>query len=95
MKRILVTGAAGFIGYHLIERLLNRGDVVVGIDSLNDYYDPSLKMKRIELLQKSSSKNSEQFSFQKIDISDLDLLIKCFAQGNFDTVINLAAQAGV
>ena len=95
MKNILVTGAAGFIGYHLIKKLILRGDRIVGIDNLNDYYDPSLKTKRIKLLDKLSDDNGSRFSFLKIDIADLEQLMECFKKYNFDTVINLAAQAGV
>ena len=66
-KRVLVTGAAGFIGYHLSEKLLDRGDSVVGIDNLNDYYDVGLKKARLRRLEEC-----EGFSFHKIDISNTE-----------------------
>jgi len=86
--RILVTGSAGFIGYHLSKRLLERGDTVIGIDNLNDYYDVNLKKDRNKIL-----KSFQGYSFFKIDIAEYDKLNKCFV--NADAVIHLAAQAGV
>ncbi|MDA7809144.1 NAD-dependent epimerase [bacterium] len=88
--RTLVTGAAGFIGMHCALRLLERGDEVIGIDNLNDYYDVSLKQAR---LAKLSPK--ENFNFHKIDISDRDAMVALFASEQPDRVIHLAAQAGV
>ncbi len=88
--KILVTGAAGFIGHALSLRLLARGDVVVGIDNLNDYYDVSLKQARLDQLQPHAS-----FVFQKIDIADREAVEKLFEAYEFDAVVNLAAQAGV
>ncbi|XDZ63113.1 NAD-dependent epimerase [Alphaproteobacteria bacterium LSUCC0396] len=88
--RTLVTGAAGFIGMHCASRLLERGDEVIGIDNLNDYYDVSLKQAR---LAKLSPK--ESFNFHKIDISDRDAMADTFASERPDRVIHLAAQAGV
>ena len=88
--RTLVTGAAGFIGMHCALRLLDRGDEVIGIDNLNDYYDVSLKQAR---LAKLSPK--ENFNFHKIDISDRDAMADLFASEQPDRVIHLAAQAGV
>jgi len=88
--RTLVTGAAGFIGMHCALRLLDRGDEVIGIDNLNDYYDVSLKQAR---LAKLSPK--ENFNFHKIDISDRDAMADLFASEQPDCVIHLAAQAGV
>lgn len=90
MKRIFVTGAAGFIGYHLCERLLNRGDEVIGIDNLNDYYDVSLKKARLSKLE-----NQKNFHFEKIDLCDRDALLSLFASKKPNRVVNLAAQAGV
>ncbi len=88
---VLVTGAAGFIGFHTALRLLQSGRRVVGVDNLNDYYDVSLKEARLELLD-----NFTNFTFNKIDISDKDGMEKIFAeQGPFLEVIHLAAQAGV
>lgn len=89
-KTILVTGSAGFIGYHFSKKLLDEGFAVVGIDNLNDYYDVRLKLDRLEQL-----KPYEDYNFFKIDISDKALLEKVFADVRPDIVVNLAAQAGV
>ena len=86
--KIIVTGAAGFIGYHVSKRLLDAGNEVVGIDNLNDYYDPILKNARLEIL--STNKN---FHFHKVDICDFTALKKCI--GDAKIIIHLAAQAGV
>jgi len=88
--KILVTGAAGFIGFHLTIHLLKRGDDVVGVDNLNDYYDVQLKHSRLQIVQ-----NHQNFSFIQADISDRVAIEKIFAENRFDRVINLAAQAGV
>ena len=88
--QILVTGAAGFIGYHLSEKLLARGNRVMGLDNLNDYYDVSLKEARLERLRRQ-----EHFTFVKADLRDRDALNELFEATRFDAVINLAAQAGV
>jgi UDP-glucuronate 4-epimerase len=88
--KILVTGAAGFIGFHLSRRLLDRGDEVVGLDNLNDYYDVRLKHARLERLA-----GHERFSFHKIDVADRDAMAALFAREKFDRVVHLAAQAGV
>jgi UDP-glucuronate 4-epimerase len=90
MAKILVTGAAGFIGFHLSQRLLARGDEVVGLDNVNDYYDVNLKLGRLDLLQKLPN-----FRFVKMSLEDREPLTRLFEQERFDTVINLAAQAGV
>lgn len=91
--KILVTGAAGFIGFHTAKQLLDTGASVVGIDNLNDYYDVALKEARLrELAQHPQTHN---FVFKKLDISDLDALNALFAEHKFTYVINLAAQAGV
>ncbi|WP_054180299.1 NAD-dependent epimerase [Trabulsiella odontotermitis] len=87
--KYLVTGAAGFIGFHVSERLLKAGHQVVGIDNLNDYYDVSLKQARLDRLV------SPQFSFHKIDLADRAAMEALFASEKFDRVIHLAAQAGV
>ncbi|HEX7001317.1 MAG TPA: NAD-dependent epimerase [Trueperaceae bacterium] len=87
---VLVTGAAGFIGYHLCERLLQRGDDVLGVDNLNDYYDVSLKQARLARL-----KAQPRFEFQRLDISDQAGTAKLFAERAPRVVVNLAAQAGV
>jgi len=88
--KFLVTGAAGFIGFHTTEYLLNRGDTVVGVDNLNDYYDISLKEARLTKLQ-----NKKGFSFQKIDITDKKSLDNVFKLESPEKIIHLAAQAGV
>lgn len=97
MKKILVTGSAGFIGFHLAKGLLESGFDVVGIDNLNDYYDPQLKLDRLENLNAFVSEKNLQGSYQftKIDISDEYALKDLFNQHDFDIVVNLAAQAGV
>lgn len=88
--KILVTGAAGFIGSTLSLRLLERGDEVVGLDNLNDYYDVSLKLARLERLR-----GHERFKFIKLDIADRRGMLDLFARENFQRVMHLAAQAGV
>lgn len=88
--RILVTGAAGFIGSTLSHRLLDRGDEVLGIDNLNDYYDVRLKHARLARLQARPN-----WHFEKIDIADRDTMKELFERERFDAVVNLAAQAGV
>jgi len=90
MAKIFVTGTAGFIGSHVAQRLLDRGDEVVGFDSVNDYYDVSLKEARLKLLN-----GREGFSFIRGDLADRKLMADLFASGNFEKVIHLAAQAGV
>jgi UDP-glucuronate 4-epimerase len=88
--KILVTGAAGFIGFHVSQWLCNRGDEVVGIDNLNDYYEVSLKEARLAQLEPLTN-----FRFIKLDISDRDGLANLFTAEKFDRVVHLAAQAGV
>ena len=92
-KRILITGVAGFIGFHLALALLKQGSKVIGIDNLNDYYEPTLKEKRLEFI--FARDNASNFSFVKMDISDRDGVESLFASNAFDVVVNLAAQAGV
>ncbi len=103
--KVLVTGSAGFIGFHLVKHLINRGDEVVGIDNINDYYEVSLKYDRlsetgiekeqirygIEVISNSYS----NYTFFKIDLTDQKSLTKLFDKYKFDAVCNLAAQAGV
>ena len=103
--KILVTGTAGFIGYHLALRLLERGDEVVGLDNINDYYDVNLKYARLKNLgiEKESIEDNKLVSsitypkhkFVKMDLSDTENINKLFESENFDAVCNLAAQAGV
>ncbi len=90
MKRVLVTGAAGFIGMHVARRLLDRGDFVVGLDNMNDYYEVSLKEARLAQLA-----GHAHFAFHRADLADAAALARVFEDGPFDAVINLAAQAGV
>jgi UDP-glucuronate 4-epimerase len=90
MSKILVTGAAGFIGFHVSQKLLDRGETVIGIDNLNDYYDVTLKSDRIAQL-----KEQDGFQFQYLDLSDRPGMEQLFAQHQPDRVIHLAAQAGV
>ncbi|MBF0283898.1 MAG: NAD-dependent epimerase [Magnetococcales bacterium] len=90
MSKVLVTGAAGFIGFHLSLRLLSRGDEVVGLDNLNDYYDPALKRARLEML-----KARPGFRHTAAPLEDPASMTTLFAQERFDKVVNLAAQAGV
>ena len=90
MAKILVTGAAGFIGMHTAARLLDRGDHVVGLDNLNDYYQPQLKQDRLATLQ-----SQDGFQFARQSLEDRDAMTRLFDQHEFDSVIHLAAQAGV
>ena len=90
LNTALVTGAAGFIGFHLCKRLLDNGYRVIGIDNLNDYYDPAIKHARLEVLSGYSD-----FVFSKINIADRDALETIFNGNAVDVVVNLAAQAGV
>src|SRR6266481_7870785 len=87
---VLVTGAAGFIGFHVVQRLLSNGRRVVGLDVLNNYYDPKLKEARLEIL-----KRHPDFTFVKLDLTDRAATKSLFAQHRFPAVIHLAAQAGV
>lgn len=91
--KILVTGAAGFIGYYVTLQLLSRGDEVVGVDNLNDYYDPSLKQARLDQIAKHPQAN--HFKFIKLDLADVEATASLFKQEQFDRVVHLAAQAGV
>jgi len=106
MKKILVTGTAGFIGYHLSKTLLEQGYEVVGIDNINDYYDINLKFARLKELgldkedseqwgHVSLSKKYNKLKFIRINLEDRTALPELFSQEKFDAVVNLAAQAGV
>jgi UDP-glucuronate 4-epimerase len=90
LNKILVTGGAGFIGFHLSNLLLKNGYNVIGIDNLNDYYDVNLKIDRVKILEKQ-----ENYEFIKMDLKDKKNIDNLFEKNNFDYVINLAAQAGV
>lgn len=104
--KILVTGAAGFIGFHLSEKLLGLGFTVVGIDNINDYYDVNLKYARLNELgisrkeaetfyKETNSSTKKNFKFTRMNLEDKDELVSLFKKENFDVVCNLAAQAGV
>ena len=93
-QTILVTGAAGFIGYHITKRLINSGIKVIGFDNLSDYYDPNLKSCRIKDLT-NNSRDKTRFVFIKGDLVEKDLLNSIFSKYKPTTVIHLAAQAGV
>lgn len=88
--KILVTGAAGFIGFYLAKKLLQLGHEVIGLDNINEYYDVSLKLARLNQI-----KAEKNFTFHKLDLIQRNNLTALFAENNFDVVINLAAQAGV
>lgn len=91
--KILVTGAAGFIGFHLIKALLGKDCFIVGIDNLNSYYEVTLKKDRLKILNEQS--NEDTFSFITLDLADREAMASLFAEHGFDIVINLGAQAGV
>ncbi len=91
-NKIIITGAAGFIGFHLTKKLLSLGHQILGIDNLNNYYDINLKLNR---LKKLKSLNNDSFSFSKVDITKSSVLKKIFSNFKPDKVINLAAQAGI
>lgn len=103
--KILVTGTAGFVGFHLVSALLERGDTVVGLDNINDYYDVSLKYARLaehgimqnklEYGKTTVSETNSRYSFVKADIEDKNILDTLFKSEEFDAVCNLAAQPGV
>jgi len=89
--RVLVTGNAGFIGFHTAKRLLERSASVVGIDVLNDYYDPALKRARLAVLDEMVAGSNSRYRFHHGKLADRRALDACFAEGPFDRVIHLAA----
>ena len=91
----LVTGAAGFIGFHLSQRLMRDGLSVIGIDNLNDYYNPALKQMRLDALREAQEKTNAEFQFLEMDLAHSEAIKGLFEAEKFDVVINLAAQAGV
>jgi UDP-glucuronate 4-epimerase len=93
--KVLVTGAAGFIGFHTTSALLRRGDDVVGVDNVNAYYDPSLKEARLSVLRETEKVCHGTFDFVRADLANRSAIERCFADHSFDRVIHLAAQAGV
>ncbi|MFO8044288.1 MAG: NAD-dependent epimerase [Halomonas sp.] len=93
--KILVTGNAGFIGFHTVKRLLERGDSVVGFDSVNDYYDPTIKEARLAILQATAERCGSEYQFIRDNLAHQPAVTACFEQYRFDRVIHLAAQAGV
>ncbi|MCH8544988.1 MAG: NAD-dependent epimerase [Alcanivorax sp.] len=93
--KVLVTGSAGFIGFHTARKLLARGDSVVGFDVVNDYYDPTIKEARLSLLEKEAAESPGDYTFIRANLADRQAVEACFAEHKFDRVIHLAAQAGV
>tara|TARA_R110001599_G_scaffold70543_7_gene197694 strand:+ start:50 stop:1072 length:1023 start_codon:yes stop_codon:yes gene_type:complete len=93
--KILVTGNAGFIGFHTAQQLLRRGDTVVGFDVVNDYYDPTLKEARLKELERTAEETGSSYQFIRANLADRAAVEQCFADHQFDRVIHLAAQAGV
>ncbi len=93
--KILVTGNAGFIGFHTAQKLLQRGDSVVGFDVVNDYYDPTLKEARLKELEGVAEETGSSYHFIRANLADRAAVEQCFADHRFDRVIHLAAQAGV
>lgn len=93
--KVLVTGAAGFVGFHTARKLLARGDSVVGFDVVNDYYDPAVKEARLKVLQEEANRSGGEYNFIRANLAERQSVEKCFAEHKFDRVIHLAAQAGV
>ena len=93
--KVLVTGSAGFIGFHVAKALLQRGDAVVGFDVVNSYYDPTLKEARLRILEQTASERNVAYRFIRANLADTAEVDACFAEHRFDRVIHLAAQAGV
>lgn len=93
MSKILITGSAGFIGFHLLQALLQKNHRIIGIDNINDYYDVRLKYSRLSTL--AGTRNNENYEFIELDLADKIGIADLFTKNKFDIVINLAAQAGV
>ncbi len=93
--KVLVTGAAGFIGFHTAKHLLERGDTVIGFDVVNDYYDPALKEARLSILDETAKATGSEYHFCRQNLADKAAVDACFDQHRPSHVINLAAQAGV
>jgi UDP-glucuronate 4-epimerase len=93
--RVLVTGNAGFIGFHTTKRLLDRGDTVVGIDVVNSYYDPEIKEARLKILEEAARNATGEYAFLRANLADQAAVAACFAEHKPERVIHLAAQAGV
>jgi UDP-glucuronate 4-epimerase len=93
--KTLVTGNAGFIGFHIAKKLLERGDQVVGFDSVNDYYDPAIKEARLKILKETAAITGSGYKFIRGNLADQQLVNRCFEGHEFERVIHLAAQAGV
>ena len=94
-RKILVTGNAGFIGFHTAKRLLERGDSVVGFDSVNDYYDVTIKEARLKILEETAERTGSEYVFVRANLADQSAVNECFERHDIGRVINLAAQAGV
>ena len=93
--KVLVTGNAGFIGFHVAKKLMERGDAVVGFDNVNDYYDPTLKEARLRILEETAKRAGPDYHFIRANLADKAAVNACFAEHDFTRVIHLAAQAGV
>ena len=94
---VLITGGAGFIGFHLTKALLAKGQSVVGLDNLNDYYEPQLKRDRLTNIEEftEETQTKDQYRFIEMDLADRDGMTELFKGNDFDVVVNLGAQAGV
>lgn len=92
---VLVTGNAGFIGFHVAKTLLERGDSVVGFDVVNDYYDPAIKEARLEILEETARRTGSRYAFYRKNLADPEAVERCFTEQRIERAINLAAQAGV
>jgi UDP-glucuronate 4-epimerase len=93
--KLLVTGNAGFVGFHVARRLLEEGESIVGFDVVNDYYDPAVKEARLRILEETAARMGSEYTFIRADLNDQRSVSACFADHAFDRVIHLAAQAGV